>query len=454
MDSYTTVTERSWWDRFQNAIKGLIFAPLFFYFGFHMLESGERRHAATTIALKDIFQTVVPEESATDGDLVHLSGKLRSTDKWLIDSLTGLDIKAIKLYRKVYTWQWVETTRERTTRTITGGERTETVYEYHTRWVSNFSFENPKSIEVNYEPRFGKFKYPTGHENPASRPYDSKFFSQEEITLDRYILDESLKQTVLNFELLPLSLTAFPTRENIVLDTLSRAECPWEEIYAPLRGKEDTDGGSGAIGGSERFTTSSLFLGTGTPAAPMIGDIRIEYWYIPDAIYSAVAQKKNMQLSSLLNDSLFIRSDLPCGGTLHRHNQQFAILFAGEKNIVEMFRTTHKENDILFVVLRFGGLLFVVGGFLLFGNPLRVILGWIPFLGAIWEKMIFKIMQTLGTLVAVGISIFYFLKYNRISNLTVYDFYFAVAIILFLILVNDIRVGVRSGGREVFSENF
>lgn len=190
------------------------------------------------------------------------------------------------------------------------------------------------------------------------------------------------------------------------------------------------------------------------PDDPQIGDTRIEYWHIPTDVYTVVGQKSRNMIIPQTNKDLFIHSELPCGGVRHSPLGNFGMLFSGDQTVKEMFKKVHQANDKLFVILRFVGLIFVVAGFALFGNPLKLLFAWIPFFGRIWELVVFKIMQVLGTLAAICISTYYFLRYNSISNLTIYDLYFVFAVILFLFFVNNLSVSVSSNGKEVFSEDF
>ena len=180
MDEYTEVVEISWFARFRNAIGGLIFAPLFFLVGFMMLKHGEISHAKTTIGLKNIVGKVKSLEEANYGDLVYVTDVVKSPDKWLLDEQTGLDLKALKLYRKVYTWQWVEKAKEKKKRTVSGGTKKEITYKYETRWVSDFRYSEEGEFGRGYEVDFDKFKHPLGHENPKHRPYTSRLFTHEE----------------------------------------------------------------------------------------------------------------------------------------------------------------------------------------------------------------------------------------------------------------------------------
>ena len=269
------------------------------------------------------------------------------------------------------------------------------------------------------------------------------FFVHEEIKLGEHTLDKKLQEAILNLELLEVEPNMFTLPGKLQIDTISKIETPRLELY---RNEDDDTRNKSSLSGNCSSETSSLFLGNGTPELPELGDVRLEYWYIPDGVYWMIAQKEGTHLQPFANDSLFIRSDLPCGGSLHVHSGTFALIFSGTPSVSEMFKTTHRENDILFIILRFIGLLLVVIAFLMWGNPLGLLFGWIPFIGLLWEKAVLKLMQVIGTFVACSISIFYFLKYNSFANLTIYDFYFGVAALLFIFFVHNLSVSVSSGG--------
>jgi len=389
MDEFLQKTP-SWGQRMSGAIVGVIFAPLFIFAGFFALKHGEISHAKTTNALNVVIHEVESPEQAKVGDVFRYVGTVYSPGERYRDEQFNLEIDAIKVYRQVYTYQWVEKEKEKKKRTATGGERIEKTYTYSKNWNRTL---------INSD----RFKIRQGHENPKTRAAEPQFFEQEEILMGSYILHEKFRESLLNYRLLK---------------------------------------------------TSSIYLGNGMPENPQVGDTRVEYWYLPTGVYTVVGQKSRNMILPQINQDLFIHSELPCGGVRHSSHGDFGMLFSGDQTVKEMFKTVHQFNDKMFVVLRFIGLIFVVVGFAIFGNPLRLLFGWIPFLGAIWEKIVFKIMQVLGALVAIGISAYYFLRYNHLSNLTIYDLYFVFAVLLFLFFVNGLSVSVKANGTEVFSEDF
>ncbi len=432
MDEFVQKTIISWPQRMAGAIAGLIFAPIFVFAGFFALKHGEIKHAKTTNALNVVIHEVESPEEARVGEVFRYVGTVYSPGERYRDEQFNLEIDAIKVYRQVYSYQWFERESERKKRTANGEETTEKTYTYSKKWSRTL---------INSD----RFKIREGHENPKTRAAEPQLFEQEEILMGQYILHEKFRKALLNYRLLPLRQDMFSSVEYMILDTLNTAICPGDQLK--------TDISKASYGGS-RTKTSSLYLGNGMPDNPQIGDTRIEYWYLPTEVYTVVGEKSRNMIIPQSNSDLFIHSELPCGGVRHSPYGDFGMLFSGDQTVKEMFQIVHRSNDKMFVLLRFIGLVFVVAGFAIFGNPLRLLFGWIPFLGAIWEKIVFKIMQVLGTMVSIGISVYYFLNYNSISNLTIYDLYFVFAVILFLFFINGLSVSVRANGGEVFAEDF
>ena len=363
------ITKVSWISRFKNAILGLLFAPIFAVLGFLVLRYGEIEHAKTKTALKNIIHKVHNPVDAKNGELFWYSDSVLSPKALLNDKEFKLKVKAIKLYRKVYTWQWVEKAETKEKRENFGSKTKETTYTYNQDWVSHIIYSD-------------HFKYKEGHTNPEFKKYDSLLIEQTSVKIGPYLLEEKLLNAVLNFRLFKIDSYLLISIKNAQLDTLSRAECPWYEIF-PKSYDEATSGHS-------KEKTNSLFLGKGSPIQPQIGDTRIEYWYIPDDVYTLVGMKMENGVGTYKNDSLFVYSDLPCGGTLHSFRGNFGMIFSGKKELAEMFKILHNSNDKTFIIIRFLGLIFVVAGFALFGNPLGVLFGWLPFIGVVWEKAVFK----------------------------------------------------------------
>lgn len=451
---------KSWIERMKNAIAGLVFAPLLCFASFHMLKHVEIEYGVITVALKKIYPSVKSEVDSNPGDIIHLTDILTSPEQPLIDKETGLRVRASKLYRKVYKWQWVEhiiTTEHEDS----DGNRERTIrHEYKKEWIDDLRLSKHDSDhQIILDQRV--FKHKENHENPiVTSKYKSKLFTHSEPSkFGEYTLSPEVNRMVLNFQFLPIYPYECDGVKNAVLDTINRAQCPSSNFHAALRNhtKEEITTIPSARDDDIRGSNfkQGIFIGSGTPEFPELGDHRIEYWFIPDDIYTLVGRRTfDDQIIPVKHDSLMKRVTTSCGSSIRSLRTDLFLLYPGVYSKQEVFSKSQRENNILAVVLRFFGLFIMVAGFALFGNPLRLLFGWIPFIGKIWEKLIFKLMQVLGTAAALGISGFYFLQNNSIRNLSVIDLYFLVGIILFLIFVNNMRITISSNGKEVFHDSF
>lgn len=422
MDEFIETQDFTWLQRVKASIAGIVFAPLFCFAGFYMLKYGEIKHANSTIGLKKIEQQVVEEKDGRNGDLIKVDGYIRAT-KTHVDNEVGLTRKAIKLKRRVYTYQWTERKETRKKRTRGGGEKKTTTYTYSKSWQEGIKNSN-------------NFKHPEGHENPSSTLFSTQIFSQPSIKLDDYTLMNRLAYNLKNYRRLDIDkrMLSRPNDYQFFIDTTRVVS------YA---------------GSTPSYPITALFSGIGTPETPEIGDTKITFSEVKAGDYSIVGVKRDNTLKAMAHKDLQIYNGSENG--FIRWSQKegyFGMIFLGHPSKEVMFKKTHSSIDFWFVLLRFGGLLFLVAGFMIVARPVQLILSFIPFFGFLWEKLVFKIMQVTGAAVALCISGFYWIKYNQFSNLTVYDFYFLVGVLLFLLFVHSLRVEVHSNGQEIYMDEF
>lgn len=213
MDKFVQKTTTSWVQRMFNAIAGLAFAPLFVFVGFYALRHGEITHAKTTNALKVVIHEVESPDQARVGDVFRYVGTVYSPGERFQDPQFNLTIDAIKAYRQVYTYQWIEKEKSKRKRSSSGGETEVKTYTYHKKWHRSLVDSD-------------RFKIVEGHENPKSRIAESQLFEQEEILMGQYILHEKFHDALLNYRLLPLQQNMFSSVEEVFLDTINSAKCP------------------------------------------------------------------------------------------------------------------------------------------------------------------------------------------------------------------------------------
>lgn len=431
MDKIIEIAKLNWFARLKKALGGLVFAPLFVFVGYWLLKTGERDHAASTTKLKAVASTIVDLKSAAIGDLTYLQDSIKAPMAPLTDQETGLNFPAIKIFRKVYTYQWIEHVEEKEKSTMTGGEEKETVYTYYKGWDDKLWLTRD-------------FKYQEGHENPKSKKIMSKTIGHKHIKIGENVLGPKLYHSLYKYEPIDLS-SQFFTSKKLVIDTC-QTENLKDEVIESLSKANYAD--------KHNLIVKSIFYCKEDKTNLHIGDTRVEYWYIPDGLYSLVGQKTDNGLIAQKSDSLFIHSELVEGGTAHTYHGSFGMVFSGNRTLEDMFSEVHYENDKMFIIMRFIGLLFVVAGFLIFGAPLQLLFSWIPFIGKIWERIIFKVMQVIGTAAALSISIYYFFKYNHLSNLSLWDLYFVFGVILFIFFVHRMSASVKSNGDTIYSDQF
>lgn len=431
MDQFVNIERIGWFKRFKNAIAGIIFAPVFGVLGLLMIHAGELEHAQTTTALKKIEKQVQTGSLVENEELFRLYDTIYAPKFPLKDKEFGLYVHAIKLYRRVFTWQWIEKVHEKTKRTFEGGEQKETTYTYQQEWKQDLVNSN-------------EFEYPDNHQNPVSRKYYPELFAHQTAFIRNYTLDSSLYASLMNFEPLQIDVSMFKMPVTFQIDS-AITTFPGNEFNVAL---------SGASYSMSKLKSNFLYLGNAEPSNPEIGDTKIEFWYIPNRPYSVIGQKNGNTIQSVRNDSLYIYSELPGGGKLHSPLGNFGIITTGNQTIKEMFKMVHRSNNKQFLFLRIAGLLFTVAGFLIFGYPLQVLFSWLPFVGAIWEKIVFKLLLALGTFVSFCTSAFFFFKYNSIYNLTIWDLYYVLITILLVLFVNKLSVSVKSGNREIYHQQF
>jgi len=195
-DTFTEVTHTSWFSRIGSSFKGLLFGILFIVIGVCLLFWNEGRAVKTYKALVESQGLVVSinaQEAAPqmNGKLVHLTGEATTTQT-LSDNLLPVSAQALKLQRKVETYQWEETSHSEEKKNMGGDTETVTTYSYEKVW-------SHKQINSS------KFKKPNGHQNPEKWRYQSEIWTADQINIGQYQLSETHKNNINNFQTLTLA---------------------------------------------------------------------------------------------------------------------------------------------------------------------------------------------------------------------------------------------------------
>lgn len=350
-DSITTTTSKSWTSRIGNAFAGILFGIILFLGSFVLLTWNEGRAIKREKVLKEGAGQVVslpaPEVVAeNNGKLIHFTGTAEAEGP-VEDPVFGITADALKLRRTVEMFQWKQSEKSETKEKLGGGEETTTTYTYSKEWSEAL-------IDSS------QFHAPEGHQNPQSFPVNSETFVAPGIHVGQFDLPESLINSIDNFSPFPV--------------TAEQAQKAAEYHNEPIK---PTTGGGFYIGEN--------------PAAPVIGDVRINFAQAPSGPVSVIAA----QLGNTLEP--FTVRDL---GSIE-------LLKTGAFSAAVMFQQEQEANVTLTWILRFVGFLMMLFGLLLITNVLSVIASVVPFLGNIVNAglglMMFAIALPL-TLVTIALA--------------------------------------------------
>ena len=237
-DRYTTTTTQGFGSRLGNALKGLLFGPLFIIAAIVVLWWNEGEAVQAITGLNDAASQVVEADAsgpvpANNNKLVHVVGTA-TAEAPIKDADTGITFeRQVGVTRGVETYQWKETKREESKENPDGSETTTTIYDYSREW-------SPDAINSS------KFTYPEGHQNPGVMMRDARF-NAADAKLGGWKLDANTLRQI-----------------------------AYEQDVTPA-----TAGG---------WTKSGTHLYRGDPAAPKVGDIRVHYAGLPsDSMLSVLA---------------------------------------------------------------------------------------------------------------------------------------------------------------------
>ena len=251
-DTYTEVTRESWGERIGGSFKNILGGFTLIAAGILLLFWNEGRTVKRARALSEgqgIVKSIDPIKLIEKNHkLAHFSGSPILGDA-IIDTLTGVTSKGLKLIRSVEMYQWKENITTTSDKKVGGAKETTKEYKYEKVWSK--SHQSSK-----------KFKVRTGHENPPSLPYKGKSIAANGVKVGEVKITSS---------------------------TLSSLNCGQS---LSLKGQTIT------FPSMVIKNDSILFSGVGTLAQPKIGDIKMYYRIVNPKDISVVAQLKNGQTTA------------------------------------------------------------------------------------------------------------------------------------------------------------
>ncbi|MEI6707560.1 MAG: TMEM43 family protein [Methylococcales bacterium] len=320
-DSYTEVTEQSWFSRIGESIKGILFGFLLFIVAFPLLWWNEGRSVDRYNSLKEGQGMVisVPADAvnpSNDGKLVHTQG-LATTQDILQDMVFSVAVPAIQLQRHVAMYQWKETEKSETQEKVGGSKTTTKTYSYDKTWSDE---------QINSS----QFKKVAEHNNPPMS-YKSQTFQAQNV-----------------------SLGAFKLNANQIGRLSGEQDFPVQNVQAPaqLAGKNLNNTGTG------------FYLGN-NPADPQIGDLQISFKIINPSNISLVAEQTGNSFSAYQTKA---GSDID-------------LLEMGLLDANALFAIAERENTFITWGIRIAGFLLMWIGLSMILKPLSVLAAVLPFLG-------------------------------------------------------------------------
>ncbi len=224
------VTTESWFSRLIKSIKSVLVGLLLFVVSFPLLFWNEGRAVQTAKSLDEGAGAVVSVKSdavdaSKEGKLVHMSGEMKTEDT-LKDPDFAVSEKAIKLYRDVEMYQWVEKKTEKEEKQVGGSVKTTTTYSYERDWED-------KVIDSS------DFRE-DGHDNPTAMPYQAVTLEAQKVTLGAFTLTSA-------------QLSQVTDTENLAV----------------------TDNAVEGVGRA-KVNSGGVYVGA-DPSSPRIGDVRVNW---------------------------------------------------------------------------------------------------------------------------------------------------------------------------------
>lgn len=183
-------------------------------------------------------------DSANENKLVLLSDNIKVPEV-LQDDLFGIKIEnAVSLERRVYMYQWIESSEKRKDK--------KTVYSYRKEWsestINSSNFNEPS------------------HRNPQSKMYQSEYFKIDTADMGSFSIGSDF------------------------IDQMNRTES--------IKGLKISNN-TGVK--NAQVVNDEIFIGS-NPASPEIGDIKIVYQYTPAALVTIVGQQVNTEIKPYKTD--------------------------------------------------------------------------------------------------------------------------------------------------------
>lgn len=321
-DQITEVISRSWFSRIRNSFGGMLVGVVLTVLPFIFLSWNEKRAIDMIRALNEGARSVVSIAAdavnpQNEGALVHFSGRADSPDR-VGDKVFGLDEAALKLRRRVETFQWEETRSQESKTKMGGGTDTVVTYHYRTHWSEDLA-------------NSGQFKDSASHRNPAQRLFDDHQDVAQPVKVGAFTLPESLVAMLAGWTALPV-----PSLDRLPPEIRSRSPIAGDFLYF---GKD--------------------------PSRPAVGDTRVRFEVVPPQEVTVVARQVGTTLEPFHANS----------------GASVLLLEPGIHSAADMFAQAQSKNRAMTWILRIVLFVMMGIGLSLVFRPFRVLADVLPFAG-------------------------------------------------------------------------
>lgn len=347
--AYTEKTTIGYGSRVKSSFRGIGTGFILLIAATVMLWWNEGRAVKTAKMLNEAEGVAVhmPDVSRYDaefeGKLIHATGTAVTLDS-LIDTDFKVGVTGMLMTRDVEYYQWVESSSSKSEDKLGGSQEITTTYTYSKQWtsrpVNSSEFKDPEYKSVN---------------NGGVRiQMENQSYVAQNATIGAYKLPEQM-------------ITSFPRSGK-----------------RPLMLSLQSD--------SLRQVSNNIIYYGKNPNAPEVGDVRIEYHYVP-------AQNVVSLIAKVQGDT-FTRYTA-------KNGKSFSSIVAGEQTMEEMFESEKAGNTMLTWVLRILGFILISTGLKMVFDLLSTLLKVVPFLSSImgWGVgLVCKIIAFAWTLIVVALA--------------------------------------------------